>query len=30
MNRKRNSGKSAVMFVGPGRHERTEFSGLGG
>ena len=29
MNRKRNSGRSAVMFVGPGRHERTEFSGPG-
>lgn len=30
MNRKRNSGRSAVMFVGPGRHERTELFGPGG
>lgn len=29
MNGKRNSGKSAVMFVESGRHERTEFSGPG-
>ncbi len=30
MNRKRNSGKSAVMFVESGSHESTEFSGPGG
>lgn len=30
MNRTRNCGRSAVMFVGPGRHESTELFGPGG